>query len=469
MSEVENETITCQRKTDGVACGTEIPLVKENLSILRADVPLLSAVCPACHQAKSLSKQLSKTLVDQFFKDEIAEEIEEKESGTSMMPSTGIANKVEETLGLLGYKGKAWKDKVSAIVEFARTTPLYQTPQGMHQLLAAWGVDVQHIPMIIQKVFGGADSMNAPNYNFGSQNSGGGFIMQPGPQGQMMLVPIQGQQSSQNPVQPIIFNAGGNQNDRFVRGEDEGEVVIEKLDSEGNVKERVIKSKHKRDSQVEKPEDQTLKIITLFKELGLIQTQQQRTEQQTSRVPDEITETLDQLKDAIINMGQPARERPDKSENEDIKKMAETVNKLTEQIQTYEKEKRDTETKAVKDELYQMKSMIASLQDRKGGDLPAAGLSDTQFGTHTQHKNLETVTESVTHAGDRISQPLNEILKNQQKMNSLLLVRDIEKQDGVVPGTYMKVLMPTSTPGESEVKATVDKWQQKAAASAGGK
>lgn len=469
MNEVESEIVTCQRKTDGVACGTEIPLVKENLSILRADVPLLSAVCPACHQAKSLSKQLSKTLADQFFKDEIAEEIDEKETGTSMMPSTGIANKVQETLGLLGYKGKSWKDKVTAIVEFARTTPLYQTPQGMHQLLAAWGVDVQHIPMIVQKVFGGADSMNAPNYNFGPQNSGGGFIMQPGPQGQMMLVPIQGQQSSQSPVQPIIFNTGGNQNERVGRAEDGEDVVIEKLDSEGKVKERTIKSKHKRDSQVEKPEDQTLKMITLFKELGLIQTPQQRMEQQTSSVPNEITETLEQLRDAIINMGQPARERSDKSENEDIKKMSETVNKLTEQIQTYEKEKRDNETKAVKDELYQMKSMIANLQDRKSGDTPAAGLSDPQFATHTQHKNLETVTESVTHVGDRITTPLNKILKNQQRMNSLLLVRDIEKQDGVAPGMYMKVLMPSATPGEGEVKATVQKWQDKAAAAAGGK
>lgn len=469
MSDVENETITCQRKTDGVACGTEIPLVKENLSILRPDVPLLSAVCPACHQAKSLSKQLSKTLADQFFKDEIAEEIEEKESGTNMMPSTGIANRVEETLGLLGYKGKSWKDKITAIVEFSRTTPLYQTPQGMHQLLAAWGIDVQHIPMVIQKVFGGADTMNAPNYNFGSQNSGGGFIMQPGPQGQMMLVPIQGQQSSQSPVQPIIFNTGGNQNERVGRAEDGEDVVIEKLDSEGKVKERIIKSKHKRDSQVDKPEDQTLKMITLFKELGLIQTQQQRTEQQTSRVPDEMTETLEQLKDAIITMGQPARERPDKSENEDIKKMSETVNKLTEQIQTYEKEKRDNENKAVKDQLSEMKLMISNFQERKRGDEPAAGLSDLQFGTHTQHKNLETVTESVTHVGDRITQPLNEILKNQQRMNSLLLVRDIEKQDGVAPGTYMKVLMPAATPGEGEVKATVQKWQDKAAAAAGGK
>ncbi|MDO9356563.1 MAG: hypothetical protein Q7T55_22890, partial [Solirubrobacteraceae bacterium] len=153
----------------------------------------------------------------------------------------------------------------------------------------------------------------------------------------------------------------------------------------------------------------------------------------------------------------------------DIKRMSETVNKLTEQIQTYEKEKRDNETKSLKDELSNLRGDIASLRDRRSGDAPAAGLSDTQFGTHTQHKNLETVTESVTHVGDRITTPLNEILKNQQKMNSLLLVRDIEKQDGVAPGTYMRVLMPTVSPGEGEVNATVKKWEEKAAAAAGGK
>ena len=63
----------------------------------------------------------------------------------------------------------------------------------------------------------------------------------------------------------------------------------------------------------------------------------------------------------------------------------------------------------------------------------------------------------------------NEILKQQQKMNSLLLVRDIEKQDGVPAGTYMKVLMPSAAPGEGEVQATVKKWQDKAASVPGGK
>lgn len=469
MAEDGTETVTCQRKVDGEVCGTEIELTKENLNILRADVPLLNAICPKCHQAKALSKQLSKGLAELFFKDEIAEDIEDKENGTSMMPSTGIANKVQDTLSLLGYQGKKWKDKVNAIVEFSRTTPLYQTPNGMHQLLAAWGIDVQHIPMIIQKVFGGADTMSSPNYNFGGQNQGGGFIIQQNPQGQMVLVPAQSMQSQQMPGQPIIVNTGGAQSERVVRHDDDEDVIVEKLDEDGKVKERVIKSKRRPGVNADKPEDQTLKLLTLFKEIGLIQPQQRQAEQQVARVPDEIQTTLDRLTDAISEMRSSVRDRPDERENEDIRKMSETVNKLTEQIQTYEKEKRDNETKSLKDELFSIKGLIAGLQEKRNADLPAAGLSDLQFGHHTQHKNLETVTESISRVGDRLAMPINEVLKQQQKMNSLLLVRDIEKQDNVAPGTYMKVLAPTTSPGESEVQATVKKWQDKAASASIGR
>uniref|UniRef100_A0A6M3MDP4 Uncharacterized protein n=1 Tax=viral metagenome TaxID=1070528 RepID=A0A6M3MDP4_9ZZZZ len=384
-------------------------------------------------------------------------------------PANDFEEKFRAALAIFGLNHKKYEPKIKAILNLIeRTGPSRDWLKYYLQKFTL--TNKQNIDSIVDYVFIDEDlGGNVPPRPTSGQGNSGGFIQQVLPGGQILLIPSMQQPQNQYPGQPIIINPGGNQSDRNVRDSNDEGTITEVLDEEGKVTKRIIKGGSRQAAPVEKSEDQTLKIITMLKEVGLLQTPQSRTEPQSARIPDEIHQTLDQLKVAIVDMGSSLRDRPAKSENEDIKKMSETVNRLTDQIQTYEKEKRDNETKALKDDLSQVKGMIAGLQDRRSGDAPAAGLSDSQFGTHTQHKNLETITESVTHVGDRITHPLNEILKNQQRMNSLLLVRDIEKQDGVAPGTYMKVLMPSASPGEGEVKATVQKWQDKAAASAGGK
>lgn len=450
------------------------PESPDELGVYNAKTRILRAVCPECTRNFRLNREESDKFFEKFseLKNDMQQMKLEKEitkGDPDEPPANDFEDKFRDALSIFGLNHKKYEVKIQAILKLIDRTGASR--DWLKYYLQKFTLtNKQNIDSIVDYVFIDEDAggiMQPPPTQ--GQGTSGGFVQQTLPGGQILLIPSMQQPQNQYPGQPIIINPGGNPGDRRVRESNDEGTIIEELDDEGKVKKRIIKGGSRQAAPAEKNEDLTLRLLTTLKDIGLIQPPQQRTEPQTARIPDEIHQTLDQLKVAIVDMGSSLRDRPAKSENEDIKRMSETVNRLTEQIQYYEKEKRDNETKTLKDDLSQVKGMIAGLQDRRSGDAPAAGLSDIQFGTHTQHKNLETVTDSVTHMGDRITFPLNEILKQQQKMNSLLLVRDIEKQDGVPAGTYMKVLMPAAAPGEGEVQATVKKWQDKAASVPGGK
>jgi len=446
----------------------------DQIRVYNANARTLSIKCTECNKNFRLNKAESEKLFEKF--PNLETEIEKakaekvtKELDDESSPVDDFEEKLRDALGIFGLDSNKYKAKITAVCKLIERTGATRDWLKYHMQRVSFS-NQKTIESVVDMVFlDDSDRAPIPPYPSNYQGAGSGYAMQQLPGGQVILIPNTQQPQMQSGIQPIIIDRGGDRSDRVVRESNDDGTIIEELDDEGKVKKRIIKGGSRQAAPVEKSEDQTLKIITMLKDVGLLQSPQSRTESQSAKIPDEIHQTLDQLKVAIVDMGSSLRDRPAKSENEDIKKMSETVNKLTEQIQTYEKEKRDNETKSLKDELSQIRGDIAGIRDHRSGDAPASGLSDQQFGAHTQHKNLETVTDSVTHMGDRITYPLNEILKQQQKMNSLLLVRDIEKQDGVPAGTYMKVLMPSAAPGEGEVQATVKKWQDKAASVPGGK
>ncbi len=446
----------------------------DDIRIFNVNARTLSIKCPDCNKNFRLNKGDSQTLFEKFpdLEDEVEKVKSEKVNKDMESDDAAVGDfeeKFRDALSIFGLDSKKYKNKIDAIIKLIERTGSTKEWLRYHMQRLSF-TNQKTIESVVDLVFlDENDQSPIPPYPSNTQGRGSGYAMQQLPGGQVILIPNTQQPQMQTGIQPIIIDRGGDRSDRVVRESNDEGTIIEEFDDEGKVKKRIIKGGSKQAAAVDKPEDQTMKIFTTLKDIGLIHLPQQRTEQQPARIPEEIRETLDQLKDAIVVMSSSLRDKPAKSENEDIKRMSETVNKLTEQIQTYEKEKRDNETKTIKDELTQVKGMIEGIRDRRSGDVPAAGLSDSQFGAHTQHKNLETVSDSVTHMGDRLTYPLNEILKQQQKMNSLLLVRDIEKQDGVEPGTYMKVLIPAASPGEGEVQATVKKWQDKAASVPGGK
>ncbi len=455
-------------------CKEEFEILNsDDIRIFQPNARTLSVKCNKCNKNSRLTAEKSAILFERF--PELEDELEKVKSEkvnrdieSDQVTIGDFEEKFRDSLSIFGLDGKKYKNKIDAIVKLIERTGSSKEWLRYHMQRLSF-TNQKTIESVVDLVYlDENDQGNMPPRPVNSQGQVPGYITQHLPGGQVILIPQNQPSQMQSGIQPIIIDRGGDRSDRVVRDSNDESTVIEELDDEGKVKKRIIKGGSKHAAQTEKQEDQTLRIITMLKDFGLIQTPHNRTEQQTSSVPDEIRDTLAQLKDAIIVLGSPNRDQTSKPQNEEIKQMSATVSKLTEQIQQYEKEKRDKENQTLRDELAEVKNMIANIDTRRGSDVAAAGLSDAQFGLHTQNKNLTTVTESVEHFGDRITAPMNEILRNQQKMNSLLLVRDIEKQDGVAPGTYMKVLTPTISPNDGEVQNTVKRWQDKAASIKGG-
>lgn len=444
----------------------------EDIRIFNANAKTLSVKCTACNKNFRLSKDDSKILFEKF--PELEDELEKvkNEKITKEIDNDGVQvgdfeEKFRDALSIFGLDGKKYKNKIDAIVKLIERTGSTKEWLRYHMQRLSF-TNQKTIESVVDLVYLDEGEQNQiPPFPSNYPGRIPGYNMQQLPGGQVILMPGNTGQQMPQGIQPIIIDRGGDRGERVAKESNDVGTIIEELDGEGKVIKRIIKGGPRPTSQVEKSDDGILKTITMLKELGIIPNQHQRIDQQPIRANDEIHDTLNQIKEAMVLMGSALKDKPEKPESEELKKMSATVNRLTEQLQQSEKEKRDNETKSIKDEMAQLKSMISNLSNRRVDDAPASGLSDVQFGTHTQHKNLETVTESVTHVGDKISQPLNEILKNQQKINSLLLIRDIEKQDGVVPGTYMKVMTPTATPGDDQVHETVNRWKEKAAAAKG--
>ena len=59
---MDEQTVKCTRPD----CNTDIQLIRENLVVLRPEVPLLSAKCPECGKTRVLTKDISKELVELY-------------------------------------------------------------------------------------------------------------------------------------------------------------------------------------------------------------------------------------------------------------------------------------------------------------------------------------------------------------------------------------------------------------------
>lgn len=454
------QTVKCTR--DG--CETDIPLVKENLVILRPEVPLLSAKCPECGKTRVLTKEISQGLVDLYFKGELDElsEFEDMGSEGPLMPSKDLSNMVEETLGLLGYTGKVWKPKVKAIVEFVKSASTYQTPQGLHQLLAAWKIDSQHIPMIVQKVFGSLDSQGQiPQYNLpqtagyqvpnytGATGAptvpiGAGYSMAQTPQGQVVVLPP--------PTPPDTSKQKPGSDDT---------VIIEEKVKDGKVIGRIIKQKASAQALAPEQKSSTTElasIITLLKEVGVIGNTSKPEPMPPVESP-EITKTLEKISSvlATLSNAQPSS-RVDRDDHESAatRQYKDELKELNTEIKQMREDGHKAEMSSLRDEINNMRRLVDGA--------PAKGLSDFQFGLDSKQKNLETVTDVVKSTGDKVIEPLIEMQKMQARLNGMLAVRQLEMEDQVAPGTYISVLAPKQDVTDDEVNNTLQTWRERAGA-----
>jgi hypothetical protein len=457
------DSITCAKEINGEVCGATIPLIPENLAILRPEVPLLRSTCPECGNSNILSKDVSIPLVELYFKDEIASLLASSPD-EEIMPSAGFAQKVKDALESMGYSGKRYSKKVKTICEFVETVGMYQNPQGLHQLLTSMGIDSRHIQLIVIRVFGTNDMMNPgiPNYNFlagqqgpvpdvygqiaGQQNPNqqqvGPYIQSTTPQGQVILIPNpqpQGgqypypQQQQQPPAQPIIIDRGG------VQSGDDNVTVSEKVDASGKVVERIItqpKASYSAPAPTPKDGMEGMKdMIEMLGTMGVFGNKDGGSSQDTAQI--EKVELRHEL-------------------------AMEEMRKLSQQQQDNLTALRD---QMHQEEINNLKGYMGSLDD-KLRDLSdprlQGGMSTDQMKIRAQTDNLSTVSEHFETLGDRVLEPLAEAQKMQAKTNSAIQLRQMEIQENLQPGTLINAVFGGTQPSQDEVKSTTDKWKKKA-------
>ena len=460
----EEKTIECTRKD----CGCDIVLNKDNLVITRPEVPLLAAKCPECSKTRMLTKELSVELVALYFEGELEEMLDSDTCDDGpLMPSEDLGKTVEDTLVLLGYKGKLWKDKVKAIVEFVRSSSTYQNPQGLHQLLAAWKVDSRHIPMIIEKVFGepicqnpmqpynAPQNVNYPSSNYpGSQGAqptqlGAGYSMAQAPQGQIVVIPP--------PTPPATPNKSSDSDDTII--------IEEKLGKGGQVVSRVIKQKANQTAAPEPEQkssvDDFASMLGVMKDLGVLG-KEPVPEPVPAPTSPEIVQTLDKINSVLAGMSNnQSSARVDREErvSDSDKQHQIELKALSDEIARMRDDQHKAEMGSLRDEIRLTREYAKTHN--------STGLNDFQFEVGSKQQNLQTLTSVFESTGNKLVEPLIEMQKMQAQLNGLFAIRQLEVDDQVPAGTYMGALTPKKDVSDEEVSDTLATWRARAESSPG--
>jgi len=463
MTDDDEGYFTCRRASkEGGKCGCPIPLTKENLQVFKVASRQLSAICPECGMVNILSKEMSAPLIEQYFADEIeaalAEGEEEEKGGVlDLFPSTSYADRVIETLELLGYNGKNWKPKLKTMREFLTDIPAYQTADGLHNFLAKFKIDVQIIPLVIQRVFGAKAEGSRPDYSalLGGQpaypTSPGlpadpsiqayqaqGYSVQQAPGGHLILIPPQ----PYTPPPPS-------------RARDDDAIEIEeKLDKDGNVIGRIYRGSAARAMQQAPRESSEVdvlgKLLVLLRETGVIKPD--APQQKPDPVLAELKAGLDGLGNRIAQLTQGG-----KSDDATVK----IISKYEQRLDEMSNQLKEVQSSQHQKEIAGLQEQIANLREQAKG-AARSGMSAEEREFEARRKNLETVTDRIEGLGQKILDPIAKLNETQISMNHFLVLRQLEQQDNVTPGTYINAVNPTQqTITRQDLDGTVERWKQK--------
>jgi len=488
---------TCDRST----CGQEYRFSRETLSIFKPNIPLLNSKCPYCSKSSVLDKDRSIALIDQFFPEEYAEyketgtwpgyvtkekpadkrpetaQVQSKgeasESGGDdgadgtmgwvqpppvQSPSAALADRVEKTLLLLGYKGKAWQEKLRAVKELVSTTLTYQNPQGLVALLGSMGIDAVHAQIVLQRVFKGVEGVQEQKMQQIFAGLGGDYTL-PGNSPASIPIVIGGEgigkptvhQTPQGSViiMPAVDTRAKEPESRTVPGRVE---VIEELDDKGRVKARryiggVPDSMQPAGDPEEKFLEKMLKMRDLFGPKEQSAAPQQR--------DDALMSVMQSIADTVQLLGR----RIDQSDQRStaIGEESQALLELREQLHRTEEKLDEERQRAAENRVKVLEEEVRNLRTGRG-----ANVSDHQAELGFRKDSLETVVGAVESLGTRVVEPLVEMNKVQVKLQALLMAREMARQDGANPADYIKAMSPAPEPTSQEVQATVDKWKQRA-------
>lgn len=443
----------------------------DQVSIYNPKIPLLSVKCTECNKNTKRNKKDSLLIIEQL--PELENEIEQAKAALAAKISedddltVGVGDfeeKFRDQLSIFGLNSKKYENKIKAVLKLIERTGATRDWLKYHMQKLGLG-NKALIESIVDLVFlDEGDSGPIPPYpSIGGSGTLPGYNVQTVPGGgQVILIPAQ--QHAQPPfgaTQPIIIDRGGREldRDRVVKINSDEQVIEEELDENGKVTKRIIRGA-KVDSVKEKGEGGIVETLNLLKDLGIIGIKQPA---EQPKVPEEVRDTLKELKEAVSSLSTVVMGEGKKQDSDEFKGVTDKLDKLHEKISELEREKANMRDNEFKDHLNRIEKELSTVREDRGFfDKPKHGLTDSQFEVDTKHRNLVTMSEGFDRWGERVTAPLNKMLENQTRLNAVIMLRDLEKQDGVPPGTYLKAMQTVPPSSDTEVRAAVERWKNRA-------
>jgi hypothetical protein len=161
--------------------------------------------------------------------------------------------------------------------------------------------------------------------------------------------------------------------------------------------------------------------------------------------PPPVASMVDQFKDMIEVMSDAGMIR---SGNGDDK-----YDGMTQQIDSLQSEIRQGREE-------RMQAQIDSLKSEIGKKTTDSRLSDSQYADGIK-KDIESMrVEAVSDVLDKLATPLMEMQANQSRIQTAMMISELEKQRGAPPGSYAGMF--GGTVSDDEVAGDLDKWRDKA-------
>jgi len=433
------ETIKCGKKD----CECDISII-DCYFINKPEVPQIGVKCPECSKVTTISKAKSIAYAAEYA--QIQEDIDTAlgYKGSSIEDLDEFGDRVMRALDAFGYKGSKFTQAKKSIREMVDNVPSYQTFQGLYTLLINMKIQPNHAMMAAQRVFATEQPqmpdmgmqqmvMNQPGSQMPPQMPYQQPIGQPQmPYQQPMQQPAYPYQQPMPPQmpyqqpQPAPPPATG----------DDGITIIEKLGEDGKVVERVIKQPKTVDAPTDghappaNMAEQLKEVIDVMSEAGMIKV---ATDPEPQPTVEEIVEHIAPFFE--------------KSEPDD------RYDKISGEISAL----KDLIDKSETDKLNARFSTIESRIDSTG----QAGMSDSQH-SNVIRKDIETARiDALSNTLDRVVKPIIDMQVTQAKFQTMMMVRQVEQQDGAKPGTYAQMFAPTTVPDE-DVQTDLGKWRNRA-------
>jgi hypothetical protein len=432
--------IDCSRKD----CEGKIAVI-DSYYISQAGVPQIGVKCPECGKVTVLSK--AKTIAYAKEYPQIQQDID-KASGyklTQIDEEEEFGDKVMHIIEAFGYGGTKDKQRNIIIRSMIDMVPGYANQQALNDLLLSRGIKARDANQISQLACLEDGSPTIMSMMPGMQQPG---MQQPGMQQPgMQQQPYYHQPYPEysQPYQQQYPQPPYQQQPQVVvqqpappaHNSDDEITIIEKLDDDGKVVERTIRQPKTEHQDVQPTQTDQ---ISQFKEL------------------------INVMVDAgIVNTNQPDAPQPLTADD-----LAATVAAYLEHDTPEKGDSRVddllSEMKALRADMDQkdkdaMLTRINQLEEESGK--PRHDLSDDQYSENIR-KDVEGMrVDAVKETLNTIVKPIFELQANQTKLQTLMMIRQLEQQDHAAPGSYAAMFGSNAIPDES-VKSDLGRWHERA-------